>query len=103
MNKIQQGDVILRKLDNIPNGNIKIISKAKMVLAEGESTGHAHVIEENDSELIQIGEQIILNLQKQATITHEEHKPITLQPGIWEVGRVQEYDYFSQMKRDVQD
>ena len=36
-------------------------------------------------------------------VVHQEHKPITLSPGIWEVGRVQEYDYFQKMVRKVQD
>jgi hypothetical protein len=36
-------------------------------------------------------------------VVHEEHKPVTLEPGIWEVGRVKEYDWFSKMERQVMD
>lgn len=108
MNKIakinaQQGDVLLRKIDRIPKGDVKVISKGKMVLAEGEVTGHYHGIEESESELIQIGEKILLNLKNTATLTHQEHHAITLEPGIWEVGKVQEFDYFSMMQRPVVD
>lgn len=102
-NTAQQGDVLLNKLTKLPTGNSKLISKGKMVLAEGEVTGHYHGIEESDSELIQIGEKMILNLKNTATLFHQEHNPITLEPGIWEVGRVQEFDYFSMMKRPVVD
>lgn len=108
MNKIvkntaQQGDVLLKKLTILPEGEIKLISKNKMILAEGEVTGHFHGIEESESELIQIKERIFLLLKKVATLKHQEHGPITLEPGIWEVGRVQEFDYFSMMKRPVVD
>lgn len=98
----QQGDVIIRKLDSMPADEPTKITRRRLVLAHGES-GHSHVIEDDEAELIQIGERMLLRLSKQATVTHEEHKPITLSPGVWEVGRVQEYDYFTHMKRQVVD
>ena len=97
----QQGDVILRKIDFLPKGE-QTITRKRLILAHGES-GHSHVIEDDDSELIQIGERMLLRLTKAATVVHEEHKPIRLSPGIWEVGRVREYDYFQHMMRQVQD
>lgn len=97
----QQGDVILRRVNSIPEGERKVTQK-RLVLAHGES-GHSHVIEDDEAELIQIGERMLLKLTKAATVTHEEHKPIRLAPGIWEVGRVKEYDYFSKMERQVID
>lgn len=99
----QQGDVVLKRIAELPAGEQKIISKGKLVLAEGEVTGHFHGIEESESELIQIGDQILLNLANTATLTHQEHGPITLEAGLWEVGRVQEYDYFAKMVRQVID
>ena len=98
----QQGDVIGRKLDSMPAGEQKQIGKKRLVLAHGES-GHSHVIEDDEAELIQIGERMLLKLSKPSTVVHEEHKPITLSPGIWEIGRVQEYDWFSRMQRQVMD
>lgn len=97
----QQGDVILRRLDKMPDGE-QIITRKRLVLAHGES-GHSHVIEDDEAELIQIGERMLLRLSKAATVKHEEHKPIRLAPGIWEVGRVREYDYFQHMARQVVD
>ena len=98
----QQGDVLLQKLDAMPKGEAKVIAKKRLVVAHGES-GHSHVIEDDEAELIQIGERMLLKLSKAATIIHEEHKPIKLDKGIWEVGRVQEYDWFEKMQRQVQD
>lgn len=101
-NSFQQGDVNGRKLDKMPEGEQKPIGKLRCVLAHGES-GHSHVVESDDAELIQIGERILLKLTKAATVKHEEHHAITLSPGIWEIGRVQEYDYFQMMQRSVMD
>lgn len=98
----QQGDVILRRLSSVPTGNLKILAAKHCTLAHGES-GHSHVVEDDEAELIQIGERILLKLAKATMIKHEEHKPILLEPGIWEVGRVREYDYFAKMARPVQD
>ena len=86
----------------MPSGKQKSISKKRLVLAHGES-GHSHVIEDDEAELIQIGERMLLKLDRAATVVHEEHGPITLEPGIWEIGRVKEYDWFSKMERQVVD
>ena len=102
-NQIQQGDVLITRLKTAPKGVTKTISKGRCVLAEGESTGHAHVVENDDAELIQLGERILLRLGQAATVTHEEHKPVTLEPGLYEIGRVAEYDYISKMVRPVAD
>lgn len=99
---IQQGDVLLTKINNLPK-KYTIISKKRCVLAEGEKTGHSHVLEDDEAQLIQDGERILLMLEKQGILKHEEHNPITLEPGIYEIGKVNEYDYFSKMVRKVQD
>lgn len=99
----QQGDVVGRKLESLPDGEQKLVSRKRLVLAEGEHTGHSHTIEDDDAELIQIGERMLLKLTKQATVTHQEHGPITMEPGIWEIGRVKEYDWFQKMERQVMD
>ena len=99
---IQQGDVLMRKLTEMPAGTITKITRKKMVLAHGES-GHSHVVEDDEAELIEIGNRMLLNLTSPATVVHEEHGPVTLDTGIWEIGRVQEYDYFQKMQRAVMD
>jgi hypothetical protein len=98
----QQGDVLLRKLDTMPAGKAETVWRKRLVLAHGES-GHSHVIEDDEAELIQMGERMLLKLTRATTVKHEEHKPITLSPGVWEIGRVKEYDYFQHMARQVMD
>ena len=98
----QQGDVVLKRLETMPQGKTIIIARGRIVVAHGES-GHSHVVEDDEAELIQIGERMLLRLERAATVVHEEHGPITLEPGIWEIGRVKEFDYFAQMERQVVD
>ena len=102
-NTAQQGDVVLKRIPCLPPGTPRTISQGRMILAEGEATGHSHCIEEKDSQLLEVGNTIVLDLKNIAVIEHQEHGPITLAPGLWEVGRVQEFDYLTQMKKQVVD
>lgn len=98
----QQGDVLAVRLDKLPCGNPKVVERRHIIVAHGES-GHSHVIDSDDAELIQIGERMLLKLGSRTTLVHEEHAAIAIEPGIWEIGRVQEYDYLAKMARDVRD
>lgn len=98
----QQGDVILRKVESIPAG-ARLKSQTNLVLAEGEVTGHYHGITQAGSEMFQLDNKLFIKVVEPATITHQEHHPVTLEPGVWEVGRVREFDYLSMMARAVQD
>jgi hypothetical protein len=101
----QQGDTLYTKLAVMPEGDRKKVQRTKrgIVIAEGEHTGHAHVIEDEDAELIQIGERMLLSLAKTVTVKHDEHGPIRLEPGVWEIGRVREKDWLNDMVRTVAD
>ena len=76
---------------------------ARVVIMEGEVTGHAHVAEGKGIELLTEGEKTILDAPNGATITHEEHGPLALPPGKYVVRRVQEYDYDAEEARNVAD
>lgn len=103
-NTAQQGDVLLKKIEKFPEGKKTLVSQGKMVLAEGEVTGHFHGIAQDNSSLYRMdGGAMVLDLKEEAILTHQEHGPITLSPGLWDVGIVQEYDYFTQMVAPVRD
>lgn len=101
-NHFQQGDVIGRKLAAMPEGPQQKVASKRLTVMHGEG-GHSHVVEDDEAELIRIGSRLLLKIEKVATIKHDEHKPITLSPGIWEVGQVREFDWFSRMERQVVD
>ena len=100
--KSQQGDVVMRRLSTMPEGETKTISKGRCVLAHGE-TGHCHVVEQEDAELISIGALMLLTITGEAVVQHQEHGSQVLSPGIWEIGRVREKDWFADMVRTVTD
>ena len=65
------------------------------VLADGEKTGHQHVIEADaDIELYEdpLGTLWLRVLSPSARILHPEHAPITVPAGEYEVRRQVEYD-----------
>lgn len=100
---LQQGDLLFQKIEAVPSGTETVKRKERgFVLAEGEHTGNAHVITE-EVELFEKNGVLYVRNEEQVIVQHEEHKPITLEPGIWEVGRVREYDYFLEMTRTVKD
>ena len=53
--------------------------------------------------MTQIGAKLFITVLSPTRVTHEEHNPIDLEPGVYEVGRVREWDYLASMARTVAD
>lgn len=101
----RHGDLLLKKVSAIPAGENKAEGNSH-VLAEGEHTGHKHVITTEPGSLLKIVEvdgTMYIETAGSATVTHEEHKPITLEPGKWMVVHEVEYDPFAKQIRQVVD
>jgi hypothetical protein len=96
---LRQGDVLLvpakmsehaKKVDRANRG---------IILAEGEATGHAHVILGEkaslysviDSSDVEEMRQRFLLVEEQVEVLHEEHATITVPPGVYEIVRQREY------------
>lgn len=75
----------------------------RIVIMDGETTGHKHVAEGEDIALLTAEDQRILSAPHGVTITHEEHSAISLPPGRYVVGRIREYDYEADERRYVAD
>ena len=105
MRLLQQGDVLIKSCDEIPEGAKKVAAKTRgYVLAEGEHTGHAHVIDRlADIEFLEKDGKFYIINKSSVEIIHEEHKTITVPSGMWEVSRVLEYDHFAEEAKRVQD
>lgn len=101
----QQGDVLIFKVDKLPDGlDLAKVNNGKYVLAAGETTGHAHVMDAGVGTMYADSEKTLwLKVEKAATITHEEHHPVTLDPGFYKIGIVREVDPFSEEIRRVTD
>lgn len=102
---IQQGDVLIQSIDKIPQ-NVKNVKRSDrgFVLADGEVTGHAHVIVDDDIEIMcdEVGIKFITN-DHPVTVIHEEHGKVEIPAGTWKIDIVQEYDHFEMESRNVKD
>jgi hypothetical protein len=62
------------------------------VLVYGEATGHAHRVETPErAQVWEIDGQLYLKVLAVTRIVHEEHQPITLEPGTYRVWQQREY------------
>lgn len=89
----RQGDVLIREVKSIPAGGK--VRKSGHIL-EGEVTGHIHRVAESQlagAEVLECGDGLFLSVTDEGgiSIIHEEHKPILLPPGNYEIVRQREY------------
>lgn len=103
--ELQQGDVLFFKASELPQNLKKAkVKDGKYVLAEGESTGHAHVMEAGAGVMYEDDSKALwLKVDKTADVVHEEHKAVTLDPGVYKIGIVREVDPFSEEIKKVTD
>ena len=103
----QQGDVLLDVMEGtvLPEGKEILPREGRFILAEGETTGHAHALEAAKGITMIEDPQgnVYLKLVRQEVLKHEEHGRITLPPGVYKVRKVQEYDHAAEEARNVAD
>lgn len=93
----QQGDVILRAVESLPEGCKEVERKeGRIVVMHGEG-GHTHVIEDVDALFYERDGKHYLVATKPVTLSHEEHHSQVIEPGVWEIGQVREKDWISGM------
>lgn len=104
---IRHGDINLHKIDIDVNGLEEIKHQGSFVIAEGETTGHKHVITIPDITKMKLYKDskggIICVLKEDATIVHPEHKELVIPAGTYRESREREVDLFSGKVRRVID
>lgn len=88
----RQGDIFLLQVDELPSEAVELQVSDRIVLAWGETTGHAHAIDKHDARFYFLREDNYLVVEEKAKLVHEEHDSIPLPAGIFKVVRQQEYD-----------
>lgn len=104
--KNQQGDVLVLAIDGLPTGLKRVEAKGgRLILAEGEATGHAHAISEVEGAELFVDDkgEMYLVAKKDVVLAHEEHKAQTIQKGTYKVRQVVEVDPFTEAVRRVAD
>ena len=104
--RLVQGDVILKRIPKMPEGERK---EHNLTLALGESTGHHHTITSVKTgtlsaiKVFTIGNQMYVEAPVECELTHQEHGPITIDPGIYQIDLTREYSHFDEEARYVAD
>ena len=90
----RQGDILFVKQDEKPSGNIiPRDPHNRIVVAEGEATGHAHAIHEENVTMYrdEVLDRAWVVVDGTADVVHEEHDTVTLDAGTWTVVYQRQY------------
>lgn len=90
-----QGDVGIKKIDKLPDGLKEVpADNNRNILAYGKQTGHTHALPTQSTKLYDNNDnsRLYLVVESPSYVTHEEHDPIELDAGVYEVIRQREYD-----------
>jgi glutamine synthetase type III len=88
--QFRQGDVLLVPVKALPADAQAVKHEPRIVLAEGEATGHAHAIRAKKSQVKRHATatgQLYLEVIQPVTLEHDEHGAATLPAGLYEVRR----------------
>jgi hypothetical protein len=89
----RQGDVLLVKTEAIDVTEVPEIERdnGRIILAEGETTGHAHAVADVEVKFFQVDDARILVSPVPFSVRHEEHATIQVPAGTFRVVRQREY------------
>jgi hypothetical protein len=103
---VRQGDVLLVPVEGLPK-RAGVVGRGRVVLAEGEATGHVHVVEDARASLHREGRDgtTFLHVADDGPVAlvHEEHDRLWLAPGVYRVVRQREYEPGWRWSRRVAD
>jgi len=91
--QVRQGDVFIEECAVLPADAQQVEPVAgRVILAAGEVTGHHHAMPSSDAAILAKGAERFLKVNRQSTLSHEEHGPIVLPGGTYEITIQREYD-----------
>ncbi len=88
-NQYRQGDVLVTPVGSIPTSAKPVKTKKRIILAEGEATGHCHAINYAAKQLkvFTDGAEMYLRVIQPVVLLHQEHAAATIEPGDYVVKR----------------
>ncbi|SRR5579871_2945567 len=87
MKVYRQGDLVFREALHLP---LTACPRDDTVLAYGEATGHSHRLL-GEGRVWRQDTRLYLELEQPSPVVHEEHRPLVLPKGLYEVIRQREY------------
>ena len=92
MKMYRQGDVLIEAVDVLSESTPIKPKNGRLILAEGEATGHYHSVDANCGTLGGDRDDVMwLTVDQLTEVTHQEHAPIALPVGKYRVTRQREY------------
>jgi len=85
-----------------------VVNSDYLIVADSETTGNHHVVDAFEGvNFFQAKNGTVFMKNSRPTrircVMENRHDALSLEPGVWEFGIQQEYDYFSDSHRAVQD
>ena len=97
----RHGDVLLSEVARVPDKATPEAREGDVILAKGEVTGHAHRIASPMARVMVAERTRYLVVEAPVVLDHEEHGPVTIPKGIFEV--VLQCEYVPGAVRNVAD
>lgn len=100
---IRHGDLWFERIDKIPETAMPLPTN---VVAEGEMTGHKHEFKGGSVQLYKDAEKsdvTYVEVKADSTLTHQEHRPVNFEEGVYIVKLEQEFDPFAEEIRKTMD
>ena len=99
---IRQGDILLIRTRSIPDGVVPVDrdARGRVILAEGETTGHCHAILDDRVTLFRQADmdemadrflRVEAGEPEAVELVHEEHSTLLIDAGDWILRRQREY------------
>lgn len=98
MKTYRQGDLLFKQVSDQP----KQVESKRLTIAEGEQTGHNHVlVAETDSVIL--GDRTLFTIKGKAKLVHPEHDTIEFDSGTYVVINEREWNYVDKQMEKVRD
>lgn len=110
LDQLQQGDVTLQRVKKLPAGAVPEDKAPSPVIMEGEGH-HVHTLASLEGvRFFNANNKRYMEVTTPVALKHEgvnggagEHASVSVEPGIWEIGQVFEFDHYQNLSRAVVD
>lgn len=87
----RQGDVLLVLAGSLDLSQAERLSGPRLVLAEGEATGHTHIMATDTAAGYLLDGRMVVVVEERTALEHAEHATIEVSPGVYWVTVQREY------------
>ena len=100
------GEALLKLIEKLPDGAKALPHNGDLIIAASETVGNHHRIYCGENEAVMYERDGVLYLKVKTpvgVVCADKHDTAVLDPGVYEIGKQREWDYISQMERNIAD